>query len=77
MVTIVQSVTASDCGSECRRFESTSHPKRKGFPVGKSFFNCYIVLPDTKNRQMLLAKTSVCYESEKSDEDCLKNILDT
>ncbi len=28
MVTVVQSVRASDCGSECRGFESHQSPKR-------------------------------------------------
>ena len=34
MVPVVQLVRASDCGSECRRFESVRAPKKKS-PVSK------------------------------------------
>ena len=30
MVAVVQLVRASDCGSECRRFESDQPPRKKG-----------------------------------------------
>ena len=39
MVDIVQLVRASDCGSECRGFESHQSPQKKGgFPLRKSSF---------------------------------------
>ena len=38
MVPVVQLVRASDCGSECRRFESVRAPNRKTSPKGNVFF---------------------------------------
>ena len=38
MVPVVQLVRASDCGSECRRFESVRAPKQKILPKGNVFF---------------------------------------
>ena len=38
MVPVVQLVRASDCGSECRRFESVRAPKEETSPKGNVFF---------------------------------------
>ena len=38
MVPVVQLVRASDCGSECRRFESVRAPKQETSPQGNVFF---------------------------------------
>ena len=42
MVTVVQLVRASDCGSECRGFESLQSPKKRGISVMIFLFFCYI-----------------------------------
>ena len=48
MVPVVQLVRASDCGSECRRFESVRAPKKKS-PVSKQltglFFGSSLTSP--------------------------------
>ena len=45
MVTVVQLVRASDCGSECRGFESLQSPKRKrNFSNDFPLFLLYIKL---------------------------------
>ena len=38
MVPVVQLVRASDCGSECRGFESHRAPQQKTSPKGNVFF---------------------------------------
>ena len=38
MVPVVQLVRASDCGSECRRFESVRAPQKETSPKGNVFF---------------------------------------
>ena len=45
MVPIVQLVRASDCGSECRRFESDWAPLLKTLQVlqGLFFFYCFFL----------------------------------
>ena len=44
MVTVVQLVRASDCGSECRGFESLQSPlKERGISVMIFLFLCYII----------------------------------
>ena len=56
----------------------TSHPKKKDFPSGNPFLMPLYRTPRYKRKDRCsLAKTSVCYESEKSDEGSSKNILDT
>ncbi len=43
MVAVVQLVRASDCGSECRGFESHLPPNKKEVLIkGTSFFHIYI-----------------------------------
>ena len=56
MVTIVQSVRASDCGSECRGFESTSHPKEKDFPSGNRFLSAISYSPIQRTDRCSLRK---------------------
>jgi hypothetical protein len=88
MVTVVQLVRASDCGSECRGFESLQSPKKKrnfsdDFPL---FFIIYPLYRDSgfssKNLGELGLKTlSLAHETETSknrqgqSENCFSNVL--
>ena len=54
----------------------TSHPKKKDFPLGNPFLMPLYRTPRYKRKDRCsLAKTSVYYESEKSDEGCLKKYI--
>ena len=49
MVAVVQLVRASDCGSECRRFESDQPPTKKRVTKRRSFFLLLIFIVTSRN----------------------------
>ena len=50
MVAVVQLVRASDCGSECRRFESDQPPKKKRVTKRCSLFLLLIFIVTSQNK---------------------------
>ena len=65
MVPIVQLVRASDCGSECRGFESHWAPRKSDFERSRSFFvQSY---KGNKSPCILYKKQKFLKEREKSD----------
>ena len=64
MVPVVQLVRASDCGSECRGFESHRAPNRKTSPKGNVFF-CEKSIHDTSIKTSPKGNVFFCEKCEQ------------